>query len=103
MYVAMWDNLQHTLLGEKKARCRIVSTMCYHLYIKRRTSVKHIIECICINYLWKETQEAGNHNYFWERKGEVGGWGNGTERETTVYPFRSFENCIMWMYYLFNK
>lgn len=56
---------------------------------------------MCINYLWEDTREAGNHGYLWER--EVSGWGDGIGRETTAYRFITFENCTMWMYYLFNK
>lgn len=48
------------------------NTVCCHLYIKRRLNGKYITECICINYLWKDTQEAGNPDYLWEK-----GWGSG--------------------------
>ena len=71
--------------------------LCCHLYIKRRINGKYIIECICINYLWKDTQEAGNLDYLWERDGEVGGLRERTGSEIT------FENYTMWMYYLLKK
>ena len=80
----------------RKARCRIVRILCCHLYIKRING-KYIIECICINYLWKDTQEAGNPDYLWERDGEVGGLRERIGSETT------FENYTMWMYYLLKK
>lgn len=81
----------------RKARCRIVRILCCHLYINRRINDKCILECICINYLWKDTQETGNPDYLWERDGEVGGWRERTGSE------RTFENCTMWMYYLLKK
>lgn len=76
--------------------------MYYHLYIKSRTNDKYIIEYMCINYLWEDTKEAGNHSYLWERE-EMSGWGDGIGRETTAYHFITFENGTMWLYYLFNK
>lgn len=61
------------------------------------------IECIWINCLWKDTQEAGTHDYLWEREGELGSCGNGIVRETTVYPFIAFKNCTVWKYYFFTQ
>lgn len=64
---------------------------------------KYVIKCIHINSLWKDKREAGNPDYLWEREGAAGGLGEGIGRETAVYPFRTLENCTMWMLLTFQK
>lgn len=42
---------------------------------------------MCVEYLWKNTQDIGNSNYGWE--GELIGWGTGVKKRNSlfmVYP-----------------
>ena len=51
----------------------------------------HVSAFLYIDSLWKDTQEAGNPDYLWERDGEVGGMRERIGSEIT------FENYTMWM------
>lgn len=84
----MISNIHYWL---RKAKVQDSENTVLPFVYKRRLNGKYITECICINYLWKDTQEAGNPDYLWEG---MGGSGWHEERWGEI----TFENYTMWMY-----